>query len=408
MSDTIQRIKKVRAKLFQAAPGAYTMMGGLPIQEIGEGTMATDGATIYANPEWVAPLSDAELAGVIIHEAVHVSNLHHTRRGDIHPELWNIACDMVINEWIKQSANYGKDFVLPDNGITWPPNHKVLNSKFDGSAERVCKILIAEGWQPPPPPPEGESPKPTEGCVGKIMDAPECEGTEAQILELEQEIMERVEEAALMERSMGLGDAGMSTKVKDSNYADARALSVLKKWLAKSVKSYRSFKRPNKRWLSRDIFIPTPEKRPQTLYCVIDSSASMGLDDFDKARETLVATAKRLRLSKIMVAYVDRRIHINPNTDTPWWEYNLRNGQGAECMELDIFGGGGTSFTPIFTWLKENRRESDVAALVYFTDGMGSVTCKRPPYPVLWATTFETPTYNYAGQTKVFGTVIKI
>ena len=118
MSDTIQRIKKVRAKLFQAAPGAYTMMGGLPIQEIGEGTMATDGATIYANPEWVAPLSDAELAGVIIHEAVHVSNLHHTRRGDIHPELWNIACDMVINEWIKQSANYGKDFVLPDNGIT--------------------------------------------------------------------------------------------------------------------------------------------------------------------------------------------------------------------------------------------------------------------------------------------------
>tara|TARA_A100001515_G_scaffold120041_1_gene102856 strand:+ start:5823 stop:7082 length:1260 start_codon:yes stop_codon:yes gene_type:complete len=419
MSSTVQRIKKIRAKLFTAAPGAYTMMGGLPIEEMNEGTMATDGTRILANPEWVAPLSDREVAGVIIHEALHVSNLHHTRRGDFHPKLWNVACDMVINEWIIQSANYGpdKDFVLPENRIRWPEDHKVLNKNYDGSVERVCKILLAEGWQPPEEEEnggDGTEPGENDGsgdngdCIGEILDAPECDGTPEELAELEQQILERVEEAALQERAMGLGDGDMVTKVKESNYGDARSLSILKKWLAKSVKSYRSFKRPNKRWMSQDIFIPTAEKRAETLYCVFDSSASMGLDDFDKARQTMVVTAKRLRISKIMVAYVDSRVHINPETGTPWWEYNLKNGRGAECMELNVHGGGGTSFTPIFNWIKDNRKEKDVSALVYFTDGFGSVSCKRPPYPVLWATTCETPAYTYNGSSRLFGTVVKI
>jgi len=405
--DCVQRIKKLRAKLFHKAVGAYTMMGGLPI-ELDEsiGTFATDGKKILVNEAFATTLSDKEVKGVIIHEALHVSNLHHTRRKDIHPTLWNEGADMLINQWIRESANYGTDFVLPEGAITWPDNHPVLNSTFDGGVERICQILLAEGWEPPPEDKDGSGP-PQRGC-GEILDAPECDHDVQDIMDVEQEIMERVAEASLMEKSMGQGSAGMVTKVKNTKVRGARALSMMKRWLMKSMSSHRSFKRPNKKWLSKNILVPTREKQAKVLYGVFDSSASMGMKDFESARSTLVETAKHLKLNKIMIAYVDTSIHLNPKTQTPWFEYHLNSGRGADALELDVFGGGGTSFTPIFDWIRDNNHASKVGALVYFTDGFGEVECKPPPYPVLWATTYQAPWYRWQGKKKVFGTVVEI
>lgn len=45
-------------------------------------TMATDGVSLFYNPEFVETLNAAELAGVLAHEVMHPALQHHTRRGD--------------------------------------------------------------------------------------------------------------------------------------------------------------------------------------------------------------------------------------------------------------------------------------------------------------------------------------
>ena len=55
--------------------------------------------TIYINP--AANLNHRELRFVIAHEMLHAGLLHHSRCNGRNTYLWNIACDFVINGWLK-------------------------------------------------------------------------------------------------------------------------------------------------------------------------------------------------------------------------------------------------------------------------------------------------------------------
>jgi predicted metal-dependent peptidase len=45
-------------------------------------------------------------------------------------------------------------------------------------------------------------------------------------------------------------------------------------------------------------------------------------------------------------------------------------------------GGGGTSFVPIFEWIRAQHLRPDL--LVYFTDAEGEFPEVEPDFPVLW------------------------
>ena len=222
----------------------------------------------------------------------------------------------------------------------------------------------------------------------------------------EQNINKRVAEAAMLERQIGSGKGGMIDRIFKSTGKTASSEHI-RYFLKKHFSYVRSYKRPNKRFLHRKIYLPSKIKTPHTLYTCIDSSASMGINEFEKCRKNLVRWAKELGLSKIRVAYVDSVIHINRETGDPWYDIDLKNGGGADAMELDVYGGGGTSFDPIFNYLAKNNE--DVGGLVYFTDGCGTVCDRSPNFPVLWITTYKTPSVdNYGSKKKLFGKVVHI
>lgn len=64
-------------------------------------------------------------------------------------------------------------------------------------------------------------------------------------------------------------------------------------------------------------------------------------------------------------------------------------------------GGGGTSFIPVFEWLKENDLEDELDCLVYLTDLEGSFPDQAPSYPVIWGS------INPTG-TAPFGDIVQI
>jgi predicted metal-dependent peptidase len=95
-------IVKARAKLMKGNVGMASMLLHLKLVEVDQSrcdTMATDGKVIYYYPEFVLGLSEPELQGVLVHEALHVVYEHPLRRGKRHPKIWNIACDYVINAY---------------------------------------------------------------------------------------------------------------------------------------------------------------------------------------------------------------------------------------------------------------------------------------------------------------------
>jgi Putative metallopeptidase domain len=103
--------------------------------------MATDGVSLFYNPEFVDTLNAAELAGVLAHEVMHPALQHHTRRGDRDPTRWNMACDYAINP------------ILLDTGLTLPKD-VLVDNRFRGmSAERIYNLI------------EGDAKR--EGCSGE-------------------------------------------------------------------------------------------------------------------------------------------------------------------------------------------------------------------------------------------------
>mgnify|MGYP003652979183 CR=1 FL=1 len=380
IDNEIIRVKKQRARLYSEAPGSYMMMAGLPVYESKQiGTYATDGRSILVNVRFSMSISDLEVSGVIIHESLHVSLKHHFRRPEWCPHgCWNAATDYVINDWIRQSKNYGKSFLLPENCL-W-------DLKFRGwSAEKVAKYLLDNGWD------EGEDEGTETGeRVGEILDHP---GDEDSIETAEAELDERIADASLLEKSVGEGKGGMMTKVADQ-LGKTTTSEHIRHWLQTRFTSLnRSLARPNRRFVHKKIYLPTSRREVERLHICIDSSASVGKAELGDYRAQIVRYAKELGLNLIRVAYVDSRIHKNKEGGM-WHDIHL-DGASPDTIELDVHGGGGTSFDPVFDEI--DKTGEHVAALVYMTDGYGSVSIEEPNYPVLWLTSGTTPSFrNYS------------
>jgi|TARA_R100001530_G_scaffold39196_2_gene30298 predicted metal-dependent peptidase len=363
----IQRVKKSRARLYSEAPGTYMMMAGLPIEVSNQiDTFATDGKKVLVNVNFCKSIPDLNVSGIMIHESLHISLKHMYRR----PEwcchaLWNEATDYVINGWIYESENYGKSFSLPKNCLN--------NKKYWGwAAEKVAKDLLDNGWEEPP---EGTD---TRVRPGDVMDAEE-EGDD--LIEAEEELDERIADASLLEKSVGRGKGGMMTKIADQ-VGKTSTSEHIRHWLQTRYTSpNKSLARPNRRFVHKKIYLPTPKKQVERLHVCIDSSASVGKSELADYRAQIVRYAKELGLNVIRVAYVDSRIHEN-KIDGGIWHDIVLDGASPDSIELNVHGGGGTSFDPIFNRVEEEGEE--VTALVYMTDGYGSVSVNEPTYPVLW------------------------
>ncbi len=84
---------------------------------------------IYINPAW--QLTEAELRFVMAHEFLHVALGHHDRQAWRDAQLWNVACDFVINQW------------LTEMGVGERPDGLLYDRQFAGlNAEAVYDRIV--------------------------------------------------------------------------------------------------------------------------------------------------------------------------------------------------------------------------------------------------------------------------
>jgi predicted metal-dependent peptidase len=232
MSETLKRIQRARTILLIDQP----FFGVLALQlEIIESTINdtawTDGKRLGFNPAFVAKLSQDELIGVVAHEVMHPACGHPWREGGREHKRWNAAADYAINPIIK-----GAGLKLPAGCLDDPQYH-------GKSAEWIYDRL----------PPSQES----DGCgIGETKpgDGEPGEGdtpvTEADWQQLAKQAMQAA-------KIQGKLPANMARELERATKPIVDWRTLLRKYLQQITTADYTWTRPNKRYLSHGIILPS-------------------------------------------------------------------------------------------------------------------------------------------------------
>ena len=112
-------------------------------------TAATNGIKIIFGPAFLESLDDRELDFIMMHEILHVVLQHCTRREKRDSEIFNIACDIVVNSTILRSNDMDlSSITLRSHGESM---HLTPDGKegFSYSAEEVYNMLSVYGSSTP-------------------------------------------------------------------------------------------------------------------------------------------------------------------------------------------------------------------------------------------------------------------
>jgi len=315
-------------------------------------TFATDYRHIFYNVNFVEQLSLYQVAGSIVHEVLHCSMLHNSRRGSRHPLLWNMACDYAINLIIDKIAN----LELPD-GI-------LLDHRFENmTAEQIYDILLQELSDP-------DSGEFIFILSGDLL-PPAADKSQRAIDE--QEWKAAVSHAVNAAKKAGKLPGGLENLFQPLLKPKLPWRQILENFLNIPQPSNRSWNRPNKKYLSRHIHLPTTKyDTTGDLVMAVDTSGSMNDSMVQVVLNQVAYVVSIIKPQSCTLIQHDAVI-----TRTDKFDYTDEFPSG-----IKIHGRGGTDFHPVFKTVGE--MDEPPSALILLTDGYGPWPVEAPDYPVLW------------------------
>lgn len=363
MDVTGPALKMARAKtsLILKNPFYATLACNMPwVESTDIPTMATDGDTVWWNPEFVNSMTLDETKFVICHEIMHCVFEHMGRRGQRDPLKWNIATDYVIND------------LLVREGIGTMPKMGLLDHDLAQRGKYLADIVYS---LLPDPPKEPKGGKGYDGKGGQPLDeVRDRKGSDAEKSAKANIMKVRVAQAAQAAKMCGSLSANLQRIVGEVLQPKVDWREVLRNFVSVRAKIDHTYARPKRRWLGEDIILPSlTGLQMGTLAVAVDCSGSIGpreLAEFAAEIRAIVADAHPARLD---VIYFDSSVS---HHDT----YML-----GDEPHIVGHGGGGTAFSPIFAHIAKAGIEP--VATVVLTDLYCSDFGPAPEYPVLWVTT---------------------
>jgi predicted metal-dependent peptidase len=375
-------------------------------------TAATNGTHAWYNALFTRKFTDQQVFGLVFHESCHVVLMHMWRRGQRDPGLWNYGNDAIINRHAKESG-----YDLPDGGVWVDWVSAAMDSEY------VYRKLMEDMPKPPPqggsgdedeesdddqqgsgsgdgdegdddqqgsgsgaPQPGGDGasgyPKGGFDGSGDLLDAPD-EATKA-------DIEATIQASATMAKMCGQGSALIDLVLKDIGVPKIPWTNVLRNMLGAASRDDYTWKRPNRRHLWNDLYLPSlHSEKLGGLIIGIDTSGSMSEEELKQAAGELNAIIDDMSPTFVEVIWCDSKAHPQ------------RIDEG-DPVDLTPKGGGGTSFAPVFDYVAEF--EEEICAVLYFTDMCATFTgLQEPAAPTIWINTY----HKFEG-TVPFGVVIDI
>lgn len=396
-TDAEVKIIKGKTKLMREHVGLASMLMPLEfVQDDDQNTMATDGKKIFWAEKFVEDTDLPELMAVFIHEVLHVVYEHPYRRGDRDPKLWNVACDYAINNYIidtlRLSLPQGGLYSYKYRNMTAEQIYRILDTDddaFEDMMQSAKSTSLDESLS-------GESNQSKSGNkyediptqVGEVLDATDEDGnplSKDQIEEAVTAIRQQLSTANKVEALNGTSD--LKGVIESNSSIRVDWVASIADWLQDVFSYVHSYKKPNKRHLARDYYLPSkvPLNNGGELAVAIDTSGSICQEELNYFGSILEQMCLDLNISTLRVCYCDTIVRKNEHGE--WWDtFDVQNG---DPINLIARGGGGTDFNPPFNLFKDYSDDTEnVCGFIYFTDGYGSVEVDQElDIPTLWAIT---------------------
>lgn len=348
---------------------------------------------LYYDKEFLDKISLKELEFTLIHEIMHIVSLHQNRFNNVVPEEnrqeyslhWNIAADMIINTSILQNTTIANKKIKPLKGIVTLDQAYKKGYKGKPITEPLFKWLIRE------------YPKKKKNIYIVSLSNSKLSTVDdhsfmkkAELKDIDQKFIEDVIKNAVM-RGWGSTRGDLVDEINE--IAKGKTLNwkqLLRKYAnswayGKGALKYRTWSRRNRRQL------PLPGyKRPHNKIAVaIDTSGSIDQEQFEAFfRE---------------VEFITRDINNFTVLECDTVVQQVSHYKRGDYKKMKLLGRGGTSFQPVFDWLKEHK-QTDVL-LIYFTDLFASHDINNYGIRTIWCTTNGErmpshlgPTINISGE----------
>lgn len=344
------------------------------------GTAYTDGKVIRFDPKFLDELNDDELDFIMMHEILHVALKHCFRGRELEKELYNIACDIVVNSNILLSNNMDtRTITLRSDGEAM---HLAPNGKegYEYTAEEVYNMLQKNlGMNNAKLQSNGKT-KNTTNIIDNHTKWQQIEKNK----ELEELWISRLDEVS---KTIEIRDsiinretmpAFAQRRLKELKNAQTDWREILIDFLQEEVVDY-SFMPPDRRFDDCSFFLPDfndKDIKPENILFMIDTSASMKDDMVTAAYSEVKGAIEQFNGKLIgMLGFFDAVV-IEP--------VPFENEEEFEMIKA--IGGGGTNFQIIFNYVKEYMTDNLLVSIIILTDGYAPFPKESEAMgiPVIW------------------------
>lgn len=310
--------------------------------DIDEGIIYANSAKGYSEDEW---------RFILAHEYLHAGLQHNTRQNGRDAYLWNIACDYVINGWLKE-MHIG---IMPPEGLMFDETLKGRSAEdiYDlmmKDLRRYSKEMTFRGYNKGDIIGNGSK----SFANGVSMDD-FCRSALLQGLEFHLEQKRGFVPAGLIEEIRALAMPPISWDVKLANWFDQHIIPAEK---------HRSYAHPSRRQGSTPD-IPRPryvisdkEAKARTYGVVIDTSGSMSAQDLGKALGSVASYSVAKGVPAVRVVYCDADAY-DAGYMTP----------EEIAGRVEVTGRGGTILQPAVDMLEKAEDFPKDGPILIITDG---------------------------------------
>lgn len=369
-------LSKAKVKLMIKKDCAFfaTLILQTPVYWITEdeiSTAATDGKNLFFNPAFFLGLDPEERIFLLLHEIMHNVYNHGIRCGFRDHTTWNEAGDYVINDDLIQ-----RGFKMPQGGLH--------DKDYRGqSADEVYQVLINKkdkGQDNTPTPwPDLQTP-PEQGGEGQPDPNQQSQSTGGvqapsaqEVEDHNKNLLTQATQASQMSGDKaGTVPGSLQRTLDDMLKPKLPWNRILAKFLFSLNKNDYSWRRPNRRFISQGIIMPSLySEGVGKIDFAIDTSGSVSKDDFNRFISEIGYVFKAFNPNEIGVMQFDHILQGNEKCCSV-----------RDFLKLEFKGGGGTRIEPVL----EEYKNNDAKALIILTDGYLYHGAELDPKkPVVWA-----------------------
>lgn len=355
MTDINKLINRAVIKSFQVKNSAFLapLLCNLEIKiDSSVETAATDGKNLFINEDFFRGLSEEERIFVLLHETWHVARLHMLRRNNRDMHLWNIACDIRINNDLKE--------VFYGSNINW--DSFVHNSEYDRdkilSEEEIYSLLEKD--------PKNKGSKNT--LSNDIKESNPNTKESVKPSEIINKVVSAFQNAKLTNQ-VGSIPGNYEDFLSDFLKPIVPWTTLLNNYLTDLSEKDFSWKKPNRRF--EDMYLPSLEDTENALEHIVfflDTSGSISEEDVKRFNSEVKFIHDYFSPKKLTVIQFDTSIRdIQEYTDEDSFE------------KVKVVGRGGTSLYEVEEYIRKNKPTCSII----FSD-MYCTPMNKVPYPVIF------------------------